>query len=112
MIMTKIIYYIHYNKEWYYWIDSIKDNNKVHLNPSDILDNDKYIHITDINIISEKDCRIYLANKYPTLSLKKAYFYHEGPKRLKHPVERKHDMKDKYKNKQMIYDIKNYKNNL
>lgn len=110
--MIKTIYYIHYNKEWYYWIDSIKDNNKVHLNPSDILDNEKYIHITNINIISEKDCRIYLANKYPALSLKKAYFYHEGPKRLNHSIERKHDIKDKYKNKQMIDDIKNYKNNL
>lgn len=28
MIMTKIIYYIHYNKEWYYWIDFIKDKYK------------------------------------------------------------------------------------
>ena len=111
--MSKTVYYIHSYKSWFYWIaESSSDNKKIPLRPHgpyDILDNPDYNEIIDINIISEKDCRIYLTNKYPNLPLKKTYFYHEGPEKSKHHVERKHNMKDKYKNKQMINSINAFK---
>lgn len=70
---------------------------------------ESFTEITDESIKTEKDCRAYLTVKYPDLSVKKVYLYHEGAKRAKSHVTRKHDLKDRYKDRQMLDNIKSYK---
>lgn len=100
--MTRTIYYIHSNKRWYYGVSSSK-LTKLCIIPKD------FTEIIDESIITEKDCRAYLAERFPDLTVKKAYLYHEGVRRVKSQVTRKHDLKDKHKDRQMLASIKNYK---
>ena len=100
--MAKTIYYIHSNKRWYYGVASSK-LTKLCIIPED------FIEITDESVITEKDCRAYLTERFPDLTVKKVYLYHEGVKRVKSQVTRKHDLKDKQKDRQMLDSIKSYK---
>lgn len=100
--MSKTVYYIHSNKRWYYDIVTIKLNKLCTIPRS-------FTEITDESVITEKDCRAYLTAKYPDLSVKKVYLYHEGAKREKSQVTRKHDLKDRHKDRQMLDSIKSYK---
>lgn len=100
--MAKIVYYIHSNKRWYYGVATNK-LTKLCIIP------ESFTEITDESIKTEKDCRAYLTAKYPDLAVKKVYLYHEGIKRVKSHVTRKHDLKDRYKDRQMLDSIKSYK---
>ena len=100
--MTKTVYYIHSNKRWYFGVSSSK-LTKLCIIPED------FIEITDESVITEKECRAYLAERFPDLAVKKVYLYHEGVKRVKSQVTRKHDLKDRNKDRQMLVSIKNYK---
>lgn len=100
--MARTIYYIHSNKRWYYGVASSK-LTKLCIIPED------FTEIIDESIITEKDCRAYLAERFSDLTVKKAYPYHEGTKRVKSQVTCKHDLKDKHKDRQMLASIKNYK---
>lgn len=100
--MSKTVYYIHNNKRWYYGVVTTK-LNKLCIIPK------SFTEIIDESVITEKDCRAYLTEKYPDLSVKKVYLYHEGVKREKSQVTRKHDLKDRYKDRQMLDSIKSYK---
>ena len=105
--MREIVYYIHNMKKWYYKVEQDNsDSKKVNHKCYDI---GAYTEIADENIITEKDCRAYIKNIYPEATLKKTVFYHEGPKRGKSSVKRKHDIKDKNRANAMDTDIKNYK---
>ena len=100
--MARTIYYIHSNKRWYYGAASSK-LTKLCIIPED------FTEITDESVITEKDCRAYLAERFPDLEIKKVYLYHEGVRRVKSQVTRKHDLKDRNKDRQMLASIKNYK---
>ena len=100
--MAKTVYYIHSNKRWNYGVATTK-LTKLCIIP------ESFIEIIDESIKTEKDCRAYLTAKYPDLAVKKVYFYHEGVKRVRSHVTRKHDLKDRYKDRQMLDSIKSYK---
>lgn len=100
--MARTIYYIHSNKRWHYGVASSK-LTKLCIIPED------FTEITDESVITEKDCRVYLTERFPDLAVKKIYLYHEGVKRVKSQVTRKHDLKDRLKNRQMLDSIKSYK---
>lgn len=100
--MAKTVYYIHSNKRWYYVVATTK-LTKLCIVP------ESFTEITEESIKTEKDCRAYLTAKYPDLAVKKVYLYHEGDKRVKSQVTRKHDLKDRYKDRQMLDSIKSYK---
>ena len=100
--MARTVCYIHSNKRWYYGVATTK-LTKLCIIP------ENFTEITDKSIKTEKDCRAYLTAKYPDLAVKKVYLYHEGAKRAKSQVTRKHDLKDRYKDRQMLDSIKSYK---
>lgn len=100
--MSKTVYYIHSSKRWYYGVASSK-LTKLCIIPED------FTEVTDESVITEKDCRAYLTERFPDLVVKKIYLYHEGVKRVKSQVTRKHDLKDRFKDRQMLDSIKSYK---
>jgi hypothetical protein len=100
--MAKTVYYIHNNRRWHYGIATTK-LTKLYIVP------ESFTEITEESIKTEKDCRAYLTAKYPDLAVKKVYLYHEGGKRVKSQVTRKHDLKDRYKDRQMLDSIKSHK---
>lgn len=100
--MAKIVCYIHSNKRWYYGVATTKLTKLYIISES-------FTEITDESIKTEKDCRAYLTAKYPDLAVKKVYLYHEGVKRVKSHVTRKHDLKDRHKDRQMLDSIKSHK---
>ena len=99
--MAKIVCYIHSNKRWYYGVATTKLTKLYIISES-------FTEITDESIKTEKDCRAYLTAKYPDLAVKKVYLYHEGVKRVKSHVTRKHDLKDRHKDRQMLDSIKSH----
>lgn len=105
--MKEVVYYIHNMKKWYYKVE--QDNSESKKVTHKCCDIGAYTEITDEKVITEKDCRAYIKNIYPEATLKKTVLYHEGPKRDKQSVKRKHDIKDKDRANAMDTDIKNYK---
>lgn len=104
IIMDNIVHYIHYNKLWYYWIDN--SNKKKYWRK---LEENDSIQLLTHNLITEKQCREMLVERFPTMVIMKAIPYHYSPSHIgsrpvKHTRNRKQELKEK---KNFIQEITN-----
>lgn len=98
-----ILHYMHYQKQWFYWFDEYTDKKYYRKY------NDPNIIWIDENIITERQCREYLKEKYPDVEIIKSIAYHYSPgpggsRPIKETVDRKKMLKEK---KEFIKELEN-----